>query len=237
MMFASGRLPLCAMMGALCGLGSAAETPALDEAERRCADLAPDALVALLGDERFVIRESAEARLHRLLHERCAEQPNGIERLCLRVYQTTGDPEVRLRVRAVLADYASTMWSPDAYLGVVTSDATEFGDDGKLLTWLEVTRLVPDGPAAKAGLRKGDRIVTVEREPFREGKAAAQLDACIGRKRAGDPLVLEIERQGTRGTVTVKLAFRPRSGQPSEGGTASPSSGECLRQYLKSVGG
>lgn len=206
--------------------------PARDQAERRCEALEPAALIPLLGDEVFVVRECAEARLHRLLRAQPAGRPNAIERLCLRIYQTTPDPEIRMRARAVLADYAANQWSPDAFFGVATTAGTEFDDEGRLRTWLEITKLLPDGPGAQAGLRQGDRIERVDNAPFKEGKAAAQLDERIAAKRAGDTLTVEILRDGRRETVAVTLGCRPRTVK----GTAAkppPSPEECLRQYLK----
>lgn len=215
------------------GAGPAAvpESPARLAAERECAELGPEALIPLLGDERFVVRVSAEARLHRLLHESPAGQINGIERLCLRIYQTTPEPEIRMRARAVLTDYATNLWSPDAFLGVATTATTEFDDALKLRTWLEITKLLPDGPAAKAGLQKGDRIETVDQLPFKEGTAAAQLDAQIAEKHPGDPLTLEIVHDGRRQTVAVTLGCRPRPTKPA-GDKPPLTPDECLRQYL-----
>ena len=206
--------------------------PAWEQAVRRCEKLEPAALIPLLGDEVFAVRECAEERLHQLLGAQPAGGPNAIEQLCLRIYQTTPDPEIRMRARAVLADFATNQWSPDAFFGVATTASTEFDDEGKLHTWLEITKLLPNGPGARAGLQQGDRIERVDNAPFKEGKADAQLDERIAAKQAGDTLAVEFLRDGQRQTVAVTLACRPRTVK----GTADkppPTPEECLRQYLK----
>lgn len=67
---------------------------------------------------------------------------------------------------------------------------------------LLVTNVDPTGPAADAGIRQGDVIVEVNRQPVRSG-----TDVRGALERAGDrPLLVLINRRGT----TIFLTVRPR---------------------------
>ncbi len=71
---------------------------------------------------------------------------------------------------------------------------------------LVVTRVADDGPAAKAGLKPGDRIRKVN------GKVTDSLDDVQGvmyGASVGDVLVLDVEREGRSFTARVALAEAP----------------------------
>jgi S1-C subfamily serine protease len=65
-----------------------------------------------------------------------------------------------------------------------------------------VAEVDPNGPAADAGLQRGDLIVQVNRQPIRSG---AGLNEAVGRS-GTRPVLLLINRRGT----TVFLTVRPR---------------------------
>jgi hypothetical protein len=74
---------------------------------------------------------------------------------------------------------------------------------------LVVSRVAPDGAAARAGLRSGDRIVTVGGIPIRRGKRV--FDFLIRAKanfESGRPIPFEVERQ----EVPVEIAVVLRKG-------------------------
>lgn len=68
--------------------------------------------------------------------------------------------------------------------------------------------LIPDGPAAKAGLREGDRIVQVEdkAEPTWQDLAMREVSS------ANHPLSVWVERKGLRQRFTVTPAMDPKEG-------------------------
>jgi S1-C subfamily serine protease len=87
---------------------------------------------------------------------------------------------------------------PHAYMGISTAQATEGG--------ARVGGLVDDGPAAKAGLREGDRIVAIGSTPVREPD---DVSAAVNARRPNDEVRIVVERGGERRTLTVKLGEQP----------------------------
>ncbi len=87
-----------------------------------------------------------------------------------------------------------------AYLGVSTSDTTN-GDKGAL-----VGSVQSGGAAAKAGLRSGDVIVSLN---GKQVNGSSDLIAALAVAHPGDTATLVVARDGSRLTVTVKLAAQP----------------------------
>ena len=89
-----------------------------------------------------------------------------------------------------------------AYLGLEAQPvASSSGERGLVLTGV-----APSGPAARAGLREGDVIVSVEGEP---ATSADQLAVLTLTKRAGESVEVGYDRAGTRGTATITLGAAP----------------------------
>ena len=94
-----------------------------------------------------------------------------------------------------------------AFLGlqaqpVSASRTTESGTPEGLF----VTGVVAGGPAAAAGLRRGDVITSIE------GRPAVSTDQLVGltlTKRAGDTVTVDYERDGRQETATIRLGSQP----------------------------
>lgn len=85
----------------------------------------------------------------------------------------------------------------DAWIGLETRAA----DGG-----LEVVRVSKNGPAEKAGVRKGDLLKRADGSPL---AASASLEEAVGQKSAGDTLTLTLVREGERTEVKVTVGRRP----------------------------
>jgi serine protease Do len=69
-----------------------------------------------------------------------------------------------------------------------------------------VKEIVPDSPAAKADLKSGDRLVSIEGVEIID---PAHLSSVIRRYLAGEQVTVVIERGGEQITVEIELAVRP----------------------------
>jgi len=90
------------------------------------------------------------------------------------------------------------------YLGVSTGDAPGTADGAVVGT------VVPGGPAARAGLRPGDRIVAVAGTPI---KGSREVSEAIARRKVGERVEVRLVRGGQERTVTVRLGERPDQAQ------------------------
>jgi S1-C subfamily serine protease len=86
-----------------------------------------------------------------------------------------------------------------AYLGVSTQTAANGG--------AAVNEVVDNGPAAKAGLKTGDRIVSIGGADVREPDDVA---AAVNARKPGDKVFVVVERGGERRTLNVTLGAQPR---------------------------
>jgi S1-C subfamily serine protease len=99
---------------------------------------------------------------------------------------------------------SSAAWAQDAradrtaraFLGVLVGPA-QGGENGVLIR--EVTA---DSPAAKSGLKSGDRVVKVDDQDVQDVENFLQT---IGSKKPGDRLTLRLVRDGQEQTVTATL--------------------------------
>jgi S1-C subfamily serine protease len=85
-----------------------------------------------------------------------------------------------------------------AYLGVSSAQAPDGG--------AAIGAVVPGSPAARAGLREGDRIVEIAGQPVRDPD---DVSAVVNARRPGDEVRVAVERDGERRTLTVTLGNQP----------------------------
>lgn len=114
------------------------------------------------------------------------------------------------------------------YLGVQIGNLTEeyreslgLPDNTKGAYIVEVT---PDAPAAQAGLRPGDVVVSLNGRAI---EGSSELTRAVGTAKPGDTLRLELLREGRRQTVNVRSGTRPANlevaGNSAQGMPGAPS--------------
>ena len=75
-------------------------------------------------------------------------------------------------------------------------------------TDLEVIKLTKDGPAEKAKFEVGDVLTAIDGMKL---KVRADLQTYLAKKKPGDEVKVEFEREGEKETITLKLGKRPNS--------------------------
>jgi serine protease DegS len=93
-------------------------------------------------------------------------------------------------------------------------DPTKLGDDTQ---GVEVMNVMPDGPAAKAGLQKGDIITAMDNKPVDDANTLIQM---VSRKAPNSVVNLQVMRNKAQSSVNVTLGER----QPQEALTELPTS-------------
>ena len=93
-------------------------------------------------------------------------------------------------------------------------DPTKLGDDTQ---GVEVMNVMPDGPAAKAGLQKGDIITAMDNKPVDDANTLIQM---VARKAPNSVVNLQVMRNKAQSSVNVTLGER----QPQEALTDLPTS-------------
>ncbi len=88
-----------------------------------------------------------------------------------------------------------------AHLGLESAPASPGASVGA-----EVRRVVPNGPASRAGLEEGDVILRLDGKDVNE---PADVSAAIADKRPGEEVEIELERGGRRMKLEATLGTRP----------------------------
>jgi serine protease Do len=108
----------------------------------------------------------------------------------------------------------------DSGIGFAVPVAT---DQDRTLPGAEVVEVVPDSGAAKAGLRKGDLIISIDGV---EVANAFTLRFEVGRRRAGDKVRLRVKRGEETLGLETELGRRPEQGEEEKLPALPPVPGE-----------
>ena len=108
-------------------------------------------------------------------------------------------------VKNVAAQLVDDGQAEHAFLGVTLSDGTASAD-GVTRRGAVVESVTDGSPAAKAGVRTGDVVVAVDKDPV---GGAESLTAFVRSLAAGDDVTLTVVRDGKAVELDVTLATRP----------------------------
>jgi serine protease Do len=126
-------------------------------------------------------------------------------------------------VEPVISQLKATGHVVRGYIGAYIQDLTPALAEGLHTKSMEgsiVSDLSPDGPAAKAGLQKGDIITAVDGKKIADSR---QLRLLIAQTKPGTTDQLTVVRNGQEMTIPVTLGTLPSSGEKtSTGGEATP---------------
>ena len=87
----------------------------------------------------------------------------------------------------------------EGFLGVGLAERTD-GGAGAIIADVQ-----PDSPAAEAGIREGDLVLSVDGEPI---NGQTGLVAAIRDRSPGDVVEIEVSRDGVRETLSATLVAR-----------------------------
>jgi S1-C subfamily serine protease len=93
-----------------------------------------------------------------------------------------------------------------AYLGIESGPAPDGG--------AQIGTVVDGGPADRAGVREGDRIVEIAGQPVRDQD---DVSTAVNARRPGDELQVVVVRGGERRTLTVELGTQPEQVRTTQG--------------------
>jgi C-terminal processing protease CtpA/Prc len=113
--------------------------------------------------------------------------------------QTLSSSLRQAQVQAQVQAQQATSPAPVSWIGIAMNPASTGG--------VEVESVVPGGPAAASGLEPGDLVVAVDGQPVADAAALREL---VGKKAVGQPVVLDVQREGNPFRVALKTGAFPR---------------------------
>jgi hypothetical protein len=157
-----------------------------------------------LESEEFAVRERAGGKLAKWAEE----SPDEARELFLGHFRSHEDPEVRMRCSELLRNSVLTEYRGHGK-GFVGIAMQEIGIEGGGFG-VQISRVEPDTPAAKSGLRVGDVIEALDGRSWDVPGADLRFKAEVMSRRPGDKVTLRIRRRGEAQPVDVELELAER---------------------------
>ncbi len=165
-------------------------------------------LIAELGAQKYVTREASQKQLLQL-GDKTYE---AVLDLSVRTYATTKDPEVKNRLRSVMASLvASKIFDqPRGYLGVQIAQRTDNDGPDGFSGGIAVLNAFEDGVAAKAGIQAGDVILKIGDLDLVKTPSTLEFINYVQSKRPGDKVKLVVRRGESVTTNEIALGALPK---------------------------
>jgi hypothetical protein len=171
-------------------------------------DDATRALVGSLGSEEF----KARAQAQRDLSKWALDHPEPAQEWLLAELDAAKDPEIRLRLRDVLAEVVIAGHQKDGpgYVGINMDDVQVMvPGEADLRAGVKIVRTVKESPATRAGLLAGDVIVSLDQLRWNGDSATLAFAEAIKKYKPGATVELGILRNAELKKIPVTLAPRP----------------------------
>jgi len=208
-----GRLLLILLTGvSVCAAaatddGQPADGPSVDNRRSAADGDDIDRWIRELSDANFETREAADAKLRKI----------GIDHVnrLAEAYQTIDDYEAKVRIQRI-AEYLyfwDRVIGKNGFLGISHQvyvpgpQGDPRVEPGKAA--FKIVQVIPDTAAERAGLRKGDLIVSVDGIKLAEGAGPANFANLIRHKLPGAELTFEFFRGDEHITKRVAIGHRP----------------------------
>jgi predicted metalloprotease with PDZ domain len=165
-------------------------------------------LIGELGAQKYAMREAAQKQLLQLGDNNY----EAVLGLSVRTFAATKDPEVKDRLRSIMASLvgAKIFDRPRGYLGIQVAQGTFDNEQQESVNAIAAVKPIEDGVAAKAGIQAGDLIVKIDELDLVKTPSTAEFINHVQSKRPGDKVRLVIRRGETVTTNDVVLGELPK---------------------------
>jgi hypothetical protein len=178
----------------------------------------PEDLVRNLGSEEYRVRIRSQGDLIAWAQARADRG----EDLLLAAHDTALDPEIRLRLRETLKEIVIAEHQKDAsgYVGIRMKETLVAvpGED-EPRSGVLIDTVNPRTPASRAGLKRGDVILSFGGEGFSTNAAIEDFAQEVKRRKAGERVEMEVLIGGEVRKLELTLAPRPMGLAEVQAGT------------------
>lgn len=173
-----------------------------------------DDLIRQLGAQEFAARQAAQEQLL----QRGTNDHVAVLAACVPAFVATTDPEVKIRLREVMAALveAHIRNRPRGYLGVrfANPPVAALPQDGPAAdappaAGILIQAVIEDSPAARAGLQAGDRILKMNDLELGENPDTQAFIRFIQSQAPGAPVTIVLQRAAETLTIPLDLGALP----------------------------
>ncbi len=197
------------------------------------AQVAPKVELENMGSEDFKIREQGYAGIKKWAYDNIQVSPE----ILYDTWRSLKDPEVKTRCYSVMKATViqRKFGRGPGFVGVtmIDTDLPGAGAGGARIRAVRLTLIIPNTPAARAGLSVGDAILKIDHVDFNKAFADDGVNITateifiryIKSKKPGDVITMQVMRAGKKLDFNITLMLRPNApnvGRPQLWGGRKP---------------